>query len=174
MKRVMIVGQPGAGKSTLARALGQLTGLPVVHVDRIHHMSDWRERPRAEKIEMALRSHAEPEWIFEGGLSATYDVRLARADTLIVLDFPFWLRMWRVLKRTFIYYGRTRPDMADGCKEQFSWEFLKWIWDTRHTGRRSSQALLSKARADTQVHVLRTPSDVRIFLSDMSRVKTLA
>ena len=45
MKRVMIVGQPGAGKSTIARQIGQRTGLPVVHIDKIHWMPGWVERP---------------------------------------------------------------------------------------------------------------------------------
>lgn len=168
MKRVMIVGQPGAGKSTLARALGDLTGLPVVHVDRIHHLPGWKPRQRDEKIAMALESHARPEWIFEGGLSATYMERLARADVLIVLDFPLWLRCWRVFKRTLLYYGRTRPDMADGCPERFEAEFWRWIWDTRHSGRRGILALIERAGPNTDVVVLRSASQVRRWLGAVS------
>ena len=83
MKRVMIVGQPGSGKSTLARRIGDRTGLPVVHVDRIHHLPGWVERPRDAKIALALAEQAKPEWVFEGGLSATYEDRFARADVVI-------------------------------------------------------------------------------------------
>ena len=168
MKRVMIVGQPGSGKSTLARHLGELTGLPVVHVDRIHYRSGWQERPPQEKIELALASHAEPDWIFEGGLSATYDERLRRADTLIVLDLPFWRRFWRVVRRTLRYYGRSRPDMAEGCKERFAWDFLKWIWDTRNTGRDKLHELTGKARPEMTVVLLQSPADVDMFLNDLS------
>lgn len=164
----MIIGQPGAGKSTLARDLGALTGLPVVHVDHIHHLPRWKERPRAEKIAMALESHAEPEWIFEGSLSATYDVRMSRADTLIVLDFPLWLRLWRVIMRTVKYYGRRRPDMAEGCHEAFHFDFYKWIWDTRHTARRKNLALAEKAPADTDVYILTNVAEVQAYLANMN------
>ncbi len=71
MQRVMIVGQLGSGKSTLAQALGRRTGLPVFHMDHIHLQPGWVERPRAEKIELALAVEAQERWFFEGGLSST-------------------------------------------------------------------------------------------------------
>lgn len=167
MQRVMIVGQPGAGKSTLARELGDRTGLPVVHVDMIHWMPGWRERPKDEKIVMAMARQAEPEWIFEGGLSATWDDRLARADTLIFLDFPLWLRSWRVFKRTVRDYGRTRVDLPEGCPERFDPEFWKWIWETRKTGRDGMDQLVKSAPAGMRVFRLSSPRQVRGFLSGL-------
>ena len=83
----MIVGQPGSGKSTTARMIGEITGLPVVHVDLIHWKDGWIERDKSEKIELASKEEAKATWIFEGGLSQTWENRLARADTLIVLAF---------------------------------------------------------------------------------------
>lgn len=68
MRRVMIIGQPGAGKSTLARQIGALTGLPVVHIDHIHWTSGWVERPREEKTRLCGEVHARKSWIFEGGI----------------------------------------------------------------------------------------------------------
>ena len=115
MKRVMIVGQPGSGKSTLARALGEVTGLPVFHMDMIHWKPGWVERPLAEKIPMANEIESGRRWIFEGGLSATYENRLARADTLVVLDVPLWRRSWRVFRRTWRDHGTTRPDLPENC-----------------------------------------------------------
>lgn len=164
MKRVMILGQPGSGKSTLARRLGGITGLPVVHVDLIHWMPGWQERPKPEKIALALAEEAKDSWIFEGGLSATWDNRLARADTLVVLDMPLWLRGWRVFKRTLRDYGRSRADLPPECPERFDPEFWRWIWNTRHSGRRNILALLARAPKDTTVFHLSSPRDVRQFL----------
>ena len=58
MQRVMVIGQPGSGKSTFARSLGAATGLPVHHMDHIHWMSGWQERPRAEKLRMVREVEA--------------------------------------------------------------------------------------------------------------------
>ena len=167
MKRVMIMGQPGSGKSTLARQIGARTGLPVVHVDRIHWMPGWQERPKAEKIALALAEEARDAWVFEGGLSATWSNRTDRADTLIFLDFPLWLRVWRVFRRTVRWYGRTRPDMQDACPERFSAEFWRWIWNTRATGRIKPLAALASARADQAVWHLTGPRAVRAFLASL-------
>nr|WP_255670625.1 AAA family ATPase [Cognatishimia sp. F0-27] len=163
----MIVGQPGSGKSTLAREIGARTGLPVVHVDHIHHLPGWGARPRDEKIAMALDVQAQPEWVFEGGLSATWEDRFARADTIIFLDFPLWLRGWRVIKRTLRYYGKTRPDMAEDCPERFNWEFTRWIWDTRHSGREGPLRLIADPVPGKRRFHLTSRADVRRFLAGL-------
>lgn len=167
MKRVMIIGQPGSGKSTLARLLGSRTGLPVVHVDHIHWMSGWVERPKPEKIGLALIEQEKDRWIFEGGLGATKEHRLKRCDTLINLDFPLWLRAWRVFKRTVKHYGKTRPDLPEGCPEQFSFEFWKWIWDTSAKNREVNLRWMAKAGPDVTVHHLRSRREVCQFVEGL-------
>jgi adenylate kinase family enzyme len=143
----MINGGPGSGKSTLARALGNATGLPVYHMDQIHHMPGWQPRTLPEKVLIANAIEAKGTWIFEGGLSTTYDNRAIRADTLIWIDLPVMLRWWRVAKRLITGYGQTRPDSAPNCPEEFSREtlaFWKWIWDTRDSHRNRLQRLVDE------------------------------
>ena len=156
MQRVMINGGPGSGKSTLARALGVSTGMPVFHMDQIHHMPGWQPRPLPEKIAMAHEIEAQDAWIFEGGMSATYDNRGSRADTLIWIDLPMSLRWWRVVKRLITSYGKTRPDSAPDCPEIFHKEtldFWKWIWDTRHTHRIRLRKLIDDHPHLTVIHL---------------------
>lgn len=83
MQRIMITGQPGSGKSTLARAIGEITRLPVVHIDTIHYRPGWVERSKAEKTVLCLEVEAGERWVFEGGHSATWENRRARADLVI-------------------------------------------------------------------------------------------
>ena len=63
--RIMIVGQPGSGKSTLAQALGKATGLPVIHIDKIHWQPGWVERSRTEKTRLCKEGEQGEQWIFE-------------------------------------------------------------------------------------------------------------
>jgi hypothetical protein len=95
MKRIMIVGGPGSGKSTMARWVGEQTGLPVQHMDHIHWMPDWIERPRADRLEMIRLVEESERWIIGGGISERYAERLARADFLVWLDLPVSVRLWR-------------------------------------------------------------------------------
>jgi adenylate kinase family enzyme len=167
MKRVMVVGQPGAGKSWVARRIGQRTGLPVVHMDQIHWMPGWVERVRTEKIAMAHAVEIAETWVFEGGLSATMAHRLSRADTLVILDVPFVLRVWRVVRRTLRHHGRTRPDLPKNCPERFKLEFWAYIWRTRISGRQQILSLRQKAGPEVAVHVLRSRRAVTGFLSGL-------
>ena len=148
MKRVMIVGAPGSGKSTLARMIGEKTKLPVYHMDHIHWKAGWIGRTVDEKTSLSNEVHCLDEWIFEGGYSRTYDVRLSRADTLIWLDFPLLFRMFRLARRTIVHLGKARPDLPDGCKEKFNWQTLEFFHFVITTSRRSKirhQAIIENA-----------------------------
>jgi adenylate kinase family enzyme len=169
MKRVMIVGGPGSGKSTLARLLGERTGLPVFHMDLIHWQDNWVERTKAEKIPLARAVEAREEWVFEGNMSATNSSRLARADTLIWLDLPVGLRLWRVTKRLFRYLGQARPDLPPGCRERLhpqTWAFYRLIWSTRHSARAKITALIQTASADKRIVHLTSPRALREWLKE--------
>lgn len=172
MKRVMIIGQPGSGKSTLARLLGERTGLPVIHIDKIHWKPGWIERSAAQKTALCREAHNQDEWIFEGGHSITWEERQERCDTLIWLDFPLWLRLWRVIVRTLGNYGRSRVDLPENCPEQFRLEFYLWIWTTRNTARAKMGALF-EATAPPKVHVkLKTRREVAAFLNQLAEQKS--
>ena len=169
MRRVMIIGQPGSGKSTLALAMGRRTGLPVYHMDHFHWMTGWVERPLRDKNILCSEVHENTDWIFEGGHSATWDERLARADTLIWLDVPPVLRMVRICRRTLRHWGRNRPDMADGCPEHFNWAFLQFIWRTRHSHRSMMARLFEGAPQDKTRIRLTSLREVRDYLSTLGQ-----
>lgn len=157
--RIMILGQPGAGKSTLALAISARTGLPCFHLDKIHWLPGWVPRPDAEKAPLIREIIAQDRWIIEGGHSATYPERLARADMVVWLDLNVWTRLRRVTWRSIRDFGKTRPDMQEGCPETFGWhtlEFYVFIWRTRNRSRQKISALL--AAAPDAVKVVRLTS----------------
>lgn len=169
-KRVMIIGQPGSGKSTLARILGKSLDLPVFHIDLIHWQSGWVERSGEEKDRLCAEVHAKDSWIFEGGRSSTWPERLHRADTLVWLDFPLTVRAYRVCRRTLQYYGKTRPDLPNGCPERFDLEFTQWIWNTRKSGRVRMQNLFDSAPKSVDKYKLQNQDEVNQFVAHIAEV----
>lgn len=164
MQRVMIIGQPGSGKSTLARAVADILHLPVFHMDQIHWQDGWVPRPEDEKAEMVAEVHRLERWVFEGGMSKTWEARLARADALIWLDLPLPQRYRRIVTRWLAFRGRTRPDLPAGCPERLDPEFLLYVWRTRTSGRMRAAALHAQARADQKVFHLRSQRAINGFL----------
>jgi adenylate kinase family enzyme len=150
--------------------LGAQTGLPVHHMDHIHWMSGWQARPREQRKDMALAVENSAAWIFEGGFSTTYEHRATRADTLIWIDLPVGLRLWRVTKRLWRYYGQSRPDMAQGCPEKLHSEsllFYTWIWQTRASHRVRLLQLIEDHKAGLIVHHLTSRAAVAEFQSSL-------
>ncbi|MGH6958619.1 MAG: hypothetical protein ACREEW_18285 [Caulobacteraceae bacterium] len=130
MQRIVVLGSSGAGKSTFARALGAALDLPVVHLDALFWRPGWTEpEPEAFRAKVAA-AVAGDRWVTDGNyVGRTGDLRLPRADTVIFLDQPRWLCLTRVVWRWLTNFGRTRPDLAEGCPENFDRDFFLWIWN---------------------------------------------
>jgi adenylate kinase family enzyme len=135
VQRILVIGSPGAGKSTFARALAMRTGLPLIHLDAEYWRSGWVEPPAHEWLARLEALTASERWIMDGNYGGSLAMRLARADAAIWLDYPTGLCLWRVLCRTARYRGVSRPDMAPGCPEQVNLEFLRYIATFRRTKR---------------------------------------
>ncbi len=165
VKRVMIIGSGGAGKSTLAGVLGARLRIPVVHLDAHFWQPGWVPTPREAWLELQRElMHAET-WIMDGNYGGTMDARLALADTVIFLDLPRLTCISRALLRRVQYHGHSRPDMNPGCPEKIDLEFLRWIWDFPRTKRPGIlKRLEAQSNKGTQVIHLRSVRDVNRFL----------
>ena len=129
MKRIQIMGCSGEGKSTLARKLGEKTGLPVIHIDQLFWKPGWVESGKEEIDQKILAAAAGEKWIMDGNYTRTLTQRLERCDLVIYLDFPRWFCIWSILRRYFQNIGKVRPDMPEGCLEKVDREFLTWVWE---------------------------------------------
>jgi adenylate kinase family enzyme len=154
MKRVLIIGPGSSGKSTLALELGQLTGLPVVELDKVFWRPDLVETPREQWTKIQQKLVQAKEWIMDGDLGPydVIEVRLRAADTIIFLDFSLIRCAWRAARRS-----RERLDF--------------WLWLLRYR-RRSRPFLIEAIRkhaSKATLHVLRNPAAVKRFVADTAR-----
>jgi adenylate kinase family enzyme len=169
MRRIAIIGSGGAGKSTLARALGECLGLEVVHLDTLYWKSGWKETPTPTWTTIQENLVGRPSWIIDGNYGKTMDIRLRAADTVIFLDMPRKLCLWRALKRRVRYHGRCRPDLTPGCPEQLDPAFLRWIWDYPKKKRPGVLEKLATYRGEKTIIHLKSPRAVRRFLRGLEQ-----
>lgn len=169
VKRVLILGPGGAGKSELARRIGAAAGLPVVHLDVLFWGPGWSAVPREQALAPLSAAVEGERWVIDGNFLQDVDAdgRLRRADTIVFLDLSRWLCLWRVTKRMLRDRGRRRPDLPDGADESFDPDGMRWIWRYHRTDRPNVLRLLAGLDPDVAKHRLRTRAEVRRFVEQL-------
>ena len=164
MRRVLVIGPGGAGKSSLAGQLGEVLSIEVLHLDKFYWQPGWIEPPKAEWAKTIEALLSRDAWIMDGNYSGTLELRFKACDTVIFLDLRRTLCICRVLKRALIYRNQSRPDMTDGCNERVTLEFILWIWNY---SRRTKPKVVKLLESDPEKKIvwLRSPADVRNFLT---------
>ena len=168
MKRVLVIGSGGAGKSTFARRLGERLGLPVIHLDRVYWRPGWVEMPKEEWRRKVEELCAGDSWVMDGNYSGTLDARLEACDTVVFLDLPRTVCLWRVVKRSLKYRGGSRPDMGEGCPERLNKDFLDfllWIWNYPRRNRPKLLERFEELSGNRQIYTLRSSAEAEAFLA---------
>jgi adenylate kinase family enzyme len=155
MKRAVILGRGASGKSTLARRLGDITGLPVVEVDKIFWQPGLVVTPREQWVAMQEKLVAGEHWIMDGDLGPydAVEVRLRAADTIIFLDFSLVRCAWRAIRRS-----RERAD------------FWRWLLAYRYQSRPILRAAIANHAPNAVLHVFRSPKALGRFLAEAAAV----
>lgn len=167
LKRIAIIGSGGSGKSTLAVQLGKALDLPVYHLDKLYWNPGWIQTNKEDWEKIQRRICAETRWVIDGNYGGTMDLRIAACDTLVFLDLPKLLCIFRVLKRALRYRNSTRPDMADDCPERITGEFIRWIWDYPKTRKPAILRKLADLKDGKKVVVLNSRPAIRRFVESL-------
>ncbi len=170
-RRVLVDGMAGSGKSTFSRALSAKTGLPVIHLDVHYWKPGWVKPSEEEWRETQSRVLAGDEWIADGNDLDTLELRLARADTVVLLETPWWTCASRAFSR-----GLTKPvgEMPEGCEDS-AWRRLRDEWGlvgiilrNRGSEAERGRAILARHGRHTASYVLGSKRAAQEFLEGLS------
>jgi adenylate kinase family enzyme len=169
VRRVLVIGAGGSGKTTFARALAAQRNLPLIHLDALYWSAGWTPTPNEEWDRIVAELIARDTWVMDGNYGRTLAPRLAACDCVIFLDFSRYVCLWRVFRRWLAYRGRSRPDLAEGCPESLTWEFIWWIWTYPRRRRPEILRRLAELPKSTRVVILRSREAVRRYLQQANR-----
>ena len=132
MERILVMGSSGSGKSTFARRLSTMTGIPMVSLDALYWRPGWIPSDPAEFEERVTDVACQPRWIMDGNyISHGGEIRRRVADGVFWFDLPRRTCMVGILARIATSYGQVRSEMAPGCPEKIDAEFFRYVWTYR-------------------------------------------
>jgi adenylate kinase family enzyme len=168
MRKILVIGAGGAGKSTLARRLAACGGLPLIHLDALYWHPGWVPTPNDLWDQEIARLIAQDAWVMDGNYGRTLPPRLAACDTVIFLDRPRWRCLWHLLRRRLEYRRKGRPDLAAGCPERITWEFISWVWTYPKRRRPALLRQLAALEASKRVVMVRNDRDIERLMAEMA------
>ena len=174
VKRVVVLGSSGSGKTFFAQRLSSILGLPHLELDSVFHRGGWSSTPD-DQFQQEVETFAEARaWVVDGNYTShgTQDVLWPLADTFVWLDPPKRTVMWRVIKRT-LKRVVTREELWDGVTEPWTnlysldpyQNIIVWAWTRfEHTRSKYETAIADGTWGHAEVHRLRTAKEAERFL----------
>jgi adenylate kinase family enzyme len=166
MDRIAIVGCSGGGKSTLARALGARLGLPVVHLDTLFWRPGWVESDLASFRSAVDAAASGERWVMDGNFTSASHLRFQRADTIVWVDQPSPVCLWRAVWRAVTAFGRVRADLAPGCPERIDLAFYRYIWTWQRVTRPKMEQAIAVHGARAHLIGLRGDRQMAAFADE--------
>lgn len=159
MQKVVVIGSPGAGKSTFSRKLRDATGLPLYYLDMIWHRPDKTNISREELTASQEEIMKTPKWIIDGNYLSTMELRLKNCDTVFFLDYPLEVCLDGARARI----GRKREDIP-WVETEFDQEFKQWILDFPKDQLPIIYQLLEKYKENRTVHIFKSREEAEHYL----------
>lgn len=160
MDRILIIGCAGSGKSTFARKLRDLTGLPFYYLDMLWHKPD-RTTITREEFDAGLQKIMETEkWIMDGNYGRTLEMRLRACDTVFLMDFPVEVCLGGVQSRI----GKKREDMP-WTETEFDEEFRQWILGFPQQDLPIIYTLLDKYKGQKEIIVFKSRKEAEDYIN---------
>jgi len=159
MKKVIVIGCPGSGKSTISRALHNKTGIPLYHLDMMYWNADKTTVEKSVFLERLFAVLEKDEWIIDGNYGSTMELRMAACDTVIFLDYPLDVCLDGIKERR----GKPRSDMPWIETEEDA-EFIEFIKSYNEQQKPKVLELLGKY-GDKNIIILGSREQLDAFLN---------
>lgn len=177
LRRVIVIGTSGSGKTTFAGKLSALLGVKHIQIDAINFLENWQERPPEEFKKLVEQEISANEWIMDGNYSRVRDMTWRRATMLIWLNYSFPVNFYRAVSRT-LRRVFLREVLYSGNRENFRKAFLSrdsmilWMLKTYRRRRRQYAELLRQPEwRDKEIFVFTRPREAEDFLARLRRIK---
>ncbi|MBQ5320412.1 MAG: AAA family ATPase [Oscillospiraceae bacterium] len=165
MKKIMVIGCPGSGKSTFSRALHQITGITLFHLDMMYWNSDRTTVEKAVFLKRLSDAIQQNEWIIDGNYGSTIELRLQACDTVIFLDYPLEICLDGIRERR----GKARSDMPwTENEDEEDTEFIEFIKSYNSQSKPQIMDLL-KLYPDKNVFIFNNRKEADEFLDNLQR-----
>lgn len=159
MLKVIVIGSPGAGKSTFARKLRDITGIPLYYLDMLWHKPDGTTVTQAEFDAGLQEIIRKDKWIIDGNYQRTLEPRLQKCDTVFLMDFP----METCLSGAQSRIGKKREDLP-WIELEFDKEFKQWIMDFPRNRLPQLYEMLKKHGYNKDITVFRSRKEADAYL----------
>ena len=165
MKKVMVIGCPGSGKTTFAEKLNKITGLPLYYLDAIWHKPDKTHIPREAFDQRISEIFATTEWIIDGNYSRTIEMRLKECDTVFLFDLPTEVCLQGAAERI----GKGRYDLP-WLEKELDPEFESFIKEFSKTSLPKIYELLDKYKENRNIFVFKSREDSDKYIKSFKRI----
>ena len=163
MKKIIVIGSPGAGKSYFSKKLSDITKIKLYHIDMLYHKEDGTHISKEELEEELIKIFKEDSWIIDGNYQKTIEMRLKQCDTVFLLDFPTDVCIEGAKSRI----GKKREDLP-WIEQKFDENFKQVIMDFSKERLPKIYELLDKYKNNIDINIFHSREDADIFIKKLS------
>ena len=162
MKRIIVIGPPGAGKSTFSRSLASIIKIPLVHLDNIFWKADGSHIDKAEFRDIVQKVMESDAWILDGDYSSTLEMRIKKCDTVFFLSYPKEICLEGIKARV----GKKREDLP-WIEKELDPEFMDWAENWEKNKLHILLSVIEKYKDTKQIIIFHGRSEADNYLNNL-------
>lgn len=165
MKKIIVIGSPGAGKSVFSKKLSDITKIPLYHIDMMYHKTDRTHISREELKEKFRKIFCEESWIIDGNYQKTIEMRLKECETVFLLDFPTEVCIEGAMSRV----GKRRDDLP-WTEEKLNETFKETIMNFKNEKLPQIYEMLEQYKDDKEIIIFKSREEADKFIEEIRHV----